>query len=77
MSSTNWQQVFDVAIREPGSSELAELVSAAEAAIFARWQELGEKSAMERASLVSASRMLRELQVKKLNFPRWKGELQS
>ena len=56
--------------------KLVLLLKAAEDAIFMRSQELNGKRTKEREAMDRAVVILRELQVRKLNFPPWESEEQ-
>ena len=72
--SSNWQHAIDAAKREDDPEKLASLLQAAEDAIFVRFQELNGSSTKEREEIRRGVATLRELQVKKLNFPSWESE---
>jgi hypothetical protein len=66
-----WQTLYEEALAESDPEELLPLVMATAGAIFLRSQELkqvpGEQE--ERRAIDGALRVLRTLQVTKLNFP--------
>ena len=70
----NWRQAIQAAKREDDPEKLASLLQAAEDAIFLRFQELNGNGTKERKAISRALVILRELQVKKLNFPTWESE---
>jgi hypothetical protein len=69
-----WQLKFDAATRESDPNKLAKLLIEAEDAIFARLQELDGQITAESQAIDNAVKALRELQVTKLNFPKWEGD---
>ena len=70
----DWRQAIQAAKREDDPEKLAPLLKAAEDAIFMRFQELNGKRTTERNAIRRGVAILRELQVKKLNFPSWESE---
>jgi hypothetical protein len=64
----------DAALSEHDPSRLAKAVADAEDAIFWRLIELNGISSLESDGIARGTAMLRDIQVKRLNFPRWKGE---
>jgi hypothetical protein len=69
-----WQTKCEAAVRETDPEKLAHLVTEAEDAIFARLQEIEGKATLERDAIEACIKTLRELQVKRLNFPKWENE---
>ena len=69
-----WQLKFDAATRESDPDKLAKLLTEAEDAIFVRLQELRGQITAESEAIDNAIKTLRELQVTKLNFPKWEGD---
>ena len=75
VSISNWRELLEAARHESDPKKLAPLVSAVEAAIFLRWQDHRGNGAIELEAIARATRVLRELQVTKLNFPAWEVRL--
>ena len=73
--SSNWQELLEAAKRESDPQKLAPLVAAAQTAIFFRWQDHRGNGAIELEAIAKATRVWRELQVTKLNFPVWEARL--
>ena len=71
---SNWRDLLKAANGETDPQKLAPLVCAVEAAIFMRWQDNRANGTDELEALAKATRVLRGLQVTKLNFPVWEGE---
>jgi hypothetical protein len=72
----DWQKICEAAEREFEPAKLLLLVGAAEEAIFLRIQQSEQKlSAEELEAIDKATQLLRKLQVERLNFPKWKGEI--
>jgi hypothetical protein len=72
----DWQKICEAAELEFEPAKLLLLVGAAEEAIFLRLQQSEQKpSAEEYQAIERATQLLRKLQVERLNFPKWKGEL--
>jgi hypothetical protein len=73
----DWRKSIQAAKGEDCANKLAELVRDAETAIFMRLQELDgdARNLREREDIDQAIRILRDLQVKKLGYPRWPGEI--
>lgn len=69
-----WQQKFEAALLEGDPQKLAELVEAAETAIFFRFQSLvnSPDGHVERDALSDAVRTLRTIQTEKLHYPDWR-----
>jgi hypothetical protein len=72
--ASKWRLACEAAQHENDSQKLGSLLEVAETAIFMRWQELDTNAVAEREAIAAATKFLRQLQVKKLNFPPWKGE---
>ena len=69
-----WQRVLHEALVELNPDQLKEKVAAAEAAIFQRLQDLGQRpdDAEERHALHDASNALLTLKREVLKFPDWR-----
>ena len=69
-----WSQTFSEAIREKDPRKLQEKVSAAEAAIFHRLQDLArsDRAEAETIALRKASDILLSLKTDVLKFPDWR-----
>jgi hypothetical protein len=67
----SWRQLYLNAQREKGIARITNAILAAEAAIFERWQELGESQGHdeERSQLHEASDELLKIKTQKLNWP--------
>jgi len=70
-NSPSWKEPFLEALRESDKVKLAELVHAAEGAIFLRLQELAESPDHheERSQINVACAALLSIQINKLGFP--------
>ena len=73
-ASSKWRRAIEAAKGEGDPEKLAPLLKAAEDALFMRSQELNGKRTKEREAMDRAIVILRELQVRKLNFPPWESE---
>ena len=69
--STLWQRKCKAAERENDPRKLTQLLKEAEFAIFIRLQKLAGKKTPEHEAIANAIKGLRQLQVTKLNFPKW------
>jgi hypothetical protein len=69
--TSGWRRKFDRAMREPDLARLTARVHAAEAAIFLRWQELGEgaRGNSEWNSMHAATEELLLIKIHKLKWP--------
>jgi hypothetical protein len=69
--SFTWKEPYLAALKEPDKQKLAELVHAAEGAIFLRSQELAgsDNHSDERMELAAACEGLLSIQVNKLGWP--------
>lgn len=69
--TTSWKEVFEQARHETDQKKLAELVLAAEAAIFRRYQEIAPSSNHheERQSMKMAADYLLAVKVNQLGWP--------
>lgn len=68
-SSVNWDSLYVNALLEPDEDRLPERIKAAESAINARLQELGDRDTQEKAALVDALRALRGLAARRGSNP--------
>jgi hypothetical protein len=70
----DWQREYETALLETDSEMLAKRVQEAEAAIFLRQQAMvnSQDGHAERTAIENAMRMLRVIQIEKLNYPDWK-----
>ena len=73
LSYPEWQQAYQVALLELDRAKLAELVAAAETAIYKRLQAMsqGSNSHAERQAVKDALANLRTLKRDSLGFPDW------
>jgi hypothetical protein len=69
-----WRQKCEEAGREPDLAILAQKVREAEQAIFERLQQLDGQPTLERTEIEEGIKQLRQIQVTRLNFPRWEQE---
>jgi hypothetical protein len=69
--SGSWQELYQAALLERGPQKLAEMVSAAEEAIFRRAQELTDSAAndQERTAMAEAAQKLLNIKTEKLRWP--------
>jgi hypothetical protein len=70
-STTSWKEVYERARQESNKQKLGELVLAAEAAIFRRYQEIASSANHqdERRSMKEATDYLLALKVNQLGWP--------
>ena len=68
-SRRNWQRECEAAERETDPTKLRALLEQIEAAMFTRLQELGTES-QEQEAIARAAKIVRRLQVERLNFPK-------
>ncbi len=75
---TQWKELCQAALVELDLEKLKERVAAAEAAVFARLQELAQSSdgREERQALMDVSSSLRFLKRDVLKFPDWESNVQ-
>jgi hypothetical protein len=71
ITATSWKEVYEKTRHETDQQKLGELVLAAEAAIFRRYQELASSANHheERRSLKEATDDLLEMKVNQLGWP--------
>ena len=69
-SPRNWQRECEAAERETDPAKLQTLLEQIEAAMFTRLQELGATESQEHEAIARAAKIVRRLQVEKLNFPK-------
>jgi hypothetical protein len=69
-SPRNWKLECEAAERETEPTKLRALLEQIEAAMFTRLQELGTTETQERGAIANAAKIVRRLQVERLNFPK-------
>ena len=73
-AARNWQRECEAAERETDPKKLRALLEHIEAAMFTRLQELGTTESQEHEAIAKAAKIVRGLQVKRLNFPKVETE---
>jgi hypothetical protein len=70
-----WQHACAAAENETDPTKLLQFLSDIESGIFLRLQELGAGDFREREAIEKATATLRRLQIERLNYPKWQGEI--